>query len=196
MSLEDTIHSLTDPDPYKRMKAAWELGEFGGDRAVELLLDTVDDDDIFVKNIALGALIKIGEPAIPFVIEALKDEKKDWTGLRKVLGESGEPAVKPLIEAIRNEDDVMTQGMIAHAFGDIGEPALLPLLDLMDEGDENLRKIALIGLSDIGRSAIPHLIQLLDKENDENMRLLIIKALLTTNHPAAIEHLFKRGLLK
>jgi len=196
MSLEDTIHTLTDPDPYKRMKAAWELGEYGGDRAVELLLDTVDDDDLFVKNIALGALIKIGEPGIPLVIEAMKDDKKDWTGLRKVLGEIGEPVVEPLIEAIRKEPEVMTQALIAHAFGDIGESALLPLLDLADEGDENLRKVALIGLSDIGRSAIPHLTQLLDKEKNEDMKLHIIKALLTTNHPSAIEHLFKRGLLK
>ena len=89
----------------------------------------------------------------------------------------------------------MIKAVYAHAFKNIGEEALLPLLDLSEDDDPDNRRVALIGLGDIGRSAIPHLVQKLDNESDEAMKLHIIKALLSTNHPAATEHLFRRGLL-
>jgi HEAT repeat protein len=96
---------------------------------------------------------------------------------------------------MKKEKDIEKRAMIAHAFREIGEPAFLPLLDVMEEEDEDLRKVALIGLGDMGKTAIPLLVQMLDKEDDEAFRFHIVKALLATDHPAATEHLFRRGLL-
>ena len=66
---ESTIHTLAlqlkDENSKMRAAAATQLGEVGGERAVSLLIDVLEKgDEKEVIDAVIGALVKIGKPAV------------------------------------------------------------------------------------------------------------------------------------
>jgi HEAT repeat protein len=91
--VDKLIVKLGDPEPSVRMKAARALGKIGDERAIPALIEALNDrinsvqSDAFeinsVQSEAVDALVKIGKPAIPALIELPKDEhwySAKWTG--------------------------------------------------------------------------------------------------------------------
>ena len=62
---------LVDGDPYVRSRAAVALGSLGDERAIQPLFEALKNGDD-VSQIAAAALCKIGQPAVPFLCEALQ----------------------------------------------------------------------------------------------------------------------------
>lgn len=87
-------------------EAAEGLGIIGDPKAVSGLLKTAKTDKGFARYTAVEALIKIGEPAIPALIEVLKVGDWDLRGrTAEALGEIGDKtAIPALTEALKDKD--------------------------------------------------------------------------------------------
>jgi len=101
--VEGLISALKDKDPMVRGDAAEALGKIGDSRAVEPLIEVLND---IVEFIAIESLRKIGEPAVEPLIKALKN--KDTlirSGAVRALGEIRDKrAIEPLTEALKYGD--------------------------------------------------------------------------------------------
>lgn len=70
------IRFLDDPAPEVRQCAALGLAEKADEAATESLVRALNDEDVMVCNLAAHALVKIGKPAVPSLIEAVRDESQ------------------------------------------------------------------------------------------------------------------------
>jgi len=70
------IPFLDDPAPEVRQCAALGLAEKADEAATQPLVRALNDEDAMVCNLAAHALVKIGKPAVPFLIEAVRDESQ------------------------------------------------------------------------------------------------------------------------
>ncbi len=92
----------------------------------------------------LHELVGIGAPAVPALIEALKDKDNDLYirgNAAYALGEIKDPqAVPPLIEALKDEDLVVRR-VAAYALGKIKDPlAVPPLIEALKDEDLVVRR--------------------------------------------------------
>jgi bilin biosynthesis protein len=111
---------------------------FAGESTIKQLINSLNNESIDVRKNAAGALIKIGEPAVEMIIDALVDEnwRVRWHSA-EILGEiKDDRAVKPLINSLNDENNGVRSNSII-ALIEIGEPAVVVLIDALD--DENWR---------------------------------------------------------
>ncbi len=74
-SIEKAINVLkdTNEDSLKRVDAVKFLGEVGSEQAIDVLVETLEDDDYGVRWAAADELAKLGEKAAPTVLRKLLD---------------------------------------------------------------------------------------------------------------------------
>jgi HEAT repeat protein len=92
-----------------RLSAASALGKLEEDRAVEPLIDALDDRRE-VREVAILSLGRIGDPvAVDALIEKLKDENWDVrSSAAKALGQIGDSrAIEPLIQSLRDKSETV-----------------------------------------------------------------------------------------
>ncbi len=79
--VEELIHELRIPDPAKRQKVIWELGQRGDSRAVQPLVDLMLDSDSRQRSLILSSLSEIGtrtlKPLTRALAISLQDENAD-----------------------------------------------------------------------------------------------------------------------
>ncbi|MBW4420353.1 MAG: HEAT repeat domain-containing protein [Myxacorys californica WJT36-NPBG1] len=79
--VEELIHELRVPDPAKRQKVIWELGQRGDSRAVQPLVDLMMDSDSRQRSLILSSLSEIGtrtlKPLTRALAISLQDENAD-----------------------------------------------------------------------------------------------------------------------
>ena len=145
------------------------------------LQDGLNDENEATRLNAAYALGGIGKPAIPTLIEALRQESKvswnrnldrgDFTNPSQLdsiygLAAMGEPAVPTLTEVL-GDTDWWTRAGAAAALGCMGEPAhgaVPALIEALKDDSEWVRRNAADTLGNIGplsRSAVPALIEAL-----------------------------------
>jgi HEAT repeat protein len=140
------------------------------------LIEKLTDNDFRFRHDAADAIVKIGSPAVPFLIEALKDENKQvrWRAA-SALGEIGaeaSSAVPALIVTLQDEDEYIRR-IGAYALGKIGPEASVAvpkLIDALQDSDRNLRMVSAYALGKIGSeasSAVPTLIATLHDASAE-----------------------------
>jgi HEAT repeat protein len=99
---------VREADPGTRYMAAIALSRIGdeAESASDTLLETLRDDDMFLRAAVTGALISIGQPAVSGLIQALFDDNKAVRrASAKALGKIGdENAVSPLAVALKDTD--------------------------------------------------------------------------------------------
>lgn len=78
---EELIKDLQSPDPTRRRKAIWDLGQHGDSRAVQPLVELMIDSDSSQRNLILAALSEIGmrtmKPMNRALMISLEDENSD-----------------------------------------------------------------------------------------------------------------------
>jgi HEAT repeat protein len=169
------IKEMEDPDPEKRSKAAWALGDIRpkSPEAVPALIRGLKDPDAKVRVMSaqsLGWLGPIAKNAVPALIDCLKNAKDDsikWIGAQALghIGPDAKEAVPILMELVTRDSGV-ARGNAVVALGQIGpeaKAAVPKLTELLQAGDEQLRNIAAVSLGQIGpdaREAVPALIVL------------------------------------
>jgi HEAT repeat protein len=135
---------------------------------------------------AIGALGPRARTALPDLIAALKDEKKEFVGancsVAIALYRVGPPeqVIPPLIEALRREEK--TNGLpscAAIALANIGPPAVPALVEALKDKRAQARRAAAFGLGMIGagaKEAVPALGAALD-DPDQQVRFCVVCAL-------------------
>jgi HEAT repeat protein len=185
-NVQGLILALKNRDPKVQYDAAEALGDLGDNRAVEPLATALKNDEFSgVRWKAAEALSKLGSPAVPVLIGALRHDDDDVRWKAAIaLGEIGDPqAIGPLIILLCDEDRFV-KSHAALALGAIGEPAVDPLLTALREGDGNLRWGAAIALGKIRdpRAIEPLIRALADKY--ENVRAESASSLAAMGKPA------------
>jgi HEAT repeat protein len=140
------------------------------------LIEKLTDNDFQVRHDAANAIVKIGSPAVPALIEALKNENKQvrWRAASALgaIGTEASAAVPALITTLQDEDEYIRR-IAAYALGKIGpqaSAAVPELLDALQDSDRNLRLVAAYALGKIGSeasAAVPTLIARLQDANAE-----------------------------
>jgi HEAT repeat protein len=170
------MEALKDEDKDVRQTAAEALGKIGVP-AVPALMEALKDEDWRVRQAAARALGEIGDPqALPALIQALKDEYVR-EAVEEALGKIGVPAVPALIEALKDDDEDVRRAA-AGALGEIGDPQAVPaLIEALKDDDEYVRRAAVGALGKIGDlQAVPALLEAL-KDRDEYVRWAAVGAL-------------------
>ena len=100
------------------------------------------------KKWAFEKLVKIGRPALPQLVEALKDKNGNVREnaaelLRKIVDERDIPA---FIEALKDNQRFSKVGPTAcHALAEIGEPAVPHLIEALNDKDIRYRAVGILG---------------------------------------------------
>jgi len=128
-AVEPLIQALKDEDSFVREGAAEALGKIGDKRAVEPLIHALNDEDWQVRWEAAEALDELGyEPKNDTEKAYYLIARKNWDELVKM----GEPAVEPLIQALKDEDIFVREAAV-EALGKIGDKrAVEPLIHVLD----------------------------------------------------------------
>jgi HEAT repeats len=88
--VEELMRDLQSPDPSKRRKAIWDLGQQGDSRAVQPMVDLMMDSDSSQRSLILSAISEIGiktlKPVSRALMLSLQDSSSDVrkNGIRDV----------------------------------------------------------------------------------------------------------------
>lgn len=163
---EKLIAGLYDENWSTRLKSALILGKTKDSKAVKPLVQTLSDDNIYVRKYAAKALIQIGKPSFDLLAISLRDV--DWFVRKEsayALSEiDGYRAAGILADALRDEDtrvvDEVKKSLIK-----IGKPAIEPVINLLNDRNGDVQRNAGCVLSKIGKPAIDPLIKTLKNSN-------------------------------
>ena len=102
------IPFLDDSAPAVRQCAALGLMQKPDEAATQPLVGALNDGDAMVCNLAMHALIKIGKPAVPFLIEAVKEESQSVRiHALRALAEIRDPRAIPVLMQVMDEDSAL-----------------------------------------------------------------------------------------
>ena len=134
-------------DPPAQGAAARALGQIGDPRAVDPLIEALENEYIAVRLGAAQALGEIGDArAVDPLIQALEVED-EYCGVQyeaaQALGKIGDArAIKPLIRALKDDDEIF-RSWAAEALGEIGDArAVEPLTEALEDADRWVREAA------------------------------------------------------
>ena len=105
------ISFLTDdPSPDVRQCAALGLAVKPDESAIQPLVRALSDEDNMVGSLAVNALVKIGSPAVPSLIETVKTGKQSARiNALRALAEIRDHRAIPIMMAVMQEDSVLLQ---------------------------------------------------------------------------------------
>jgi HEAT repeat protein len=123
------------------------------ERSLPFLVTKLDTDGVRERHALEDVLVRIGEPAVQPVVDALLLEaaRHDTTrGVRlaaTVLGRIGEASAVEPLASIRDHHEWKVRGAIAGALGRIGVAGAVPaLVSFLTDDNEVVRKSAAVGL--------------------------------------------------
>lgn len=155
---------LADENAGIRFKAATALGIFAEAESVPKLLTALRDDDPFVRVAVIGALLRIGTPALNGLTEALRDENKavrraaaKAIGKLNVANQDTAETVHALLVALLDVDADVRR-FAAQALGRLNAVGAVPSLgDALADDEPRVRDAvaeALVTLGDQGVKAL------------------------------------------
>lgn len=151
------ISALVAPHWKTRWQAAQALGDLRDARAVESLIEALNDSNQWVRIVAAEALGQIGDPAATEALIYALDDISIWVRRASVvaLGQIGDSlAISPLIERLlrppNSEWPEELHAVIAKALGAIGGQAVKALIDTLEDPDIWISSAAARALGQIG----------------------------------------------
>jgi HEAT repeat protein len=195
------IEDLAYGDPFEQRVAAWALGEIGHPAAIPVLVEALEND--IIRTIVQKALIKIGSPAIPEMVQLLDEEEFEthWE-LRSIIAQTllaiGDPAaVEYLLESLY-DSEYEVRWSAANAISGFGEVAVAGLLEIvfeaesLEDEDGDICHAAASALVWIGsQTAIEGLLNAL-RDVDANRRAVVAESLAEATHPLVVPALIER----
>lgn len=178
--------------PQARYHAAEGLRNLGGTDAAQALTEALNDSERMVANSAMSALIHIGSPAIPFLLEQLNSINFHIrSSVIHILGEIKDPsAIPPLIQAMEDRSGSIRRD-IARAIEKFKSVAIPPLLEALNQENATIRLEAVKILGKLDEISILGTLFNLLKDPLENIRLEVVKALGKLADNRAVEPLLK-----
>jgi HEAT repeat protein len=171
------LSALNDPDSGVRTAAAWALQKAKPDPKVAMpaLVANLHAGPDRRSPVVVYALAALGEPAVPVLIELLRNDDKTISRMAAYslshVGAGARPVLPALIEALRLPERENREH-IASALAGCGPEAVEPLIRALRDRDPKVRggaARALEMLGDRARAAAPALVAALgDKEPPED----------------------------
>lgn len=192
-NLASYIEMLGDTRDDVREAAAHALRGMQNPSDVAALCGTLREERWEVRYAGAGVLREIGAPAVPPLIELLRDKSanvREWAA--EVLGRIKDPrAVPTLIEALK-DDDFVVRGIAAAALGGIKDPrAVQALSETLQDKSAYVRNLAAVALGEIkDPSAVPALSVALT-DSDESVGWTAAKSLGEIKDPSAVPALIE-----
>ena len=157
-AIDALIQGVSDKNPQIREMSAWTLSEIGAPaaRVVPVLISTLADPDENIRVMGSVALQNLGEPAVPYLIDALRAESTEIRlNAAYALGEIGTPldTILPALISTLTDPEWNVRRLVVRALVTIGTPALDALIQALNSDDADLRRMAERALSDIGTPA-------------------------------------------
>ena len=153
-------------------------------------IQILKDEDHRVRASAVSALVKVGVPAVPALIEFWSSYHYVGRNVAYVLGEIGSASAIPaLIKALEDSDKRVRRNAVS-ALGKIGVPAVPALIVALKNRDHCTLCHANEALIKIGVPAIPALIEAL-KDHDQFVRFNAAEALGSIGDASAVPALSK-----
>jgi len=153
-ALPQLVEALNDKNGNVRENAAELLRKIGDERDILAFIEALKGKGMFskVRSAAFDALAKIGEPAVPHLIEALNYEDVQY----RAVGILGNIAEKRAVDILRH-----------FAEKEVDCSAAIPvLIGFLTNGDTHLRWTTALALGKIGDvRAVPALIATLEDED-------------------------------
>ena len=104
------IPFLSDPARDVRQCAALGLAIKPAENAVEPLVQSLNDEDSMVSSLAVNALVKIGSPAVPALLEVVKNAPQSARiHALRALAEIRDHRAIPIMMKVMEEDSVLLQ---------------------------------------------------------------------------------------
>ena len=155
--IEGAIGLLGSPDPQLRQFVAYLLGQSRDSRAIEPLIDTLQDEDVGVRGAAANALGNIGDPAaVPYLLPLLRNANPQlvvWAAF--ALTKLGHDHFS-MLQTTMQSDDIDVRRSTILAFQQLGDQRAIPLLLALQHDDS--RRFS--GDTTLGEAAVRALITL------------------------------------
>jgi len=101
------IESLEDPSEEVRQCAALGLYHHPAEEAIPVLIHCLSDPDPLTVNLASNALVAVGAPAVPALLDLLRDAAHmTRVGTIRALASIGDPRAIPALMAALEEDSL------------------------------------------------------------------------------------------
>ncbi len=161
-----------DIDTGVRYQAAITLSKFADPTTTDDLLSALREDDLWVRVAVTDALIRIGQPSVTGLIEALRDANHAVRrAAAKALGKIGDGEATKSLHGSLLDADTDVRRFAAEALGRIGdEDSINVLAQAMRDEHERVRQAAANALVKIGEPSIP---ALLEATNDPDTSVTI-----------------------
>ncbi len=151
------VVALRSGDSATRERAAVALGRLGpaATAAVEPLVATFADENLYLRGAAAVALGRVGAAAVPALIRAIGDPKADVRASAAIaLGRLGTLAgdAAPSLARVLGDPDPYVRYCSAVALGEIGvgaKEALPALVDALHDSDEDVRQGARLAIRQV-----------------------------------------------
>nr|WP_277881516.1 HEAT repeat domain-containing protein [Leptolyngbya sp. FACHB-17] len=147
------LKDLNDESDWKRVHAAYELGEISSDAAIDGLIQALGDKNPEVRFYSTYALIKIGSENVVNSLTQAINSKNCYVreNSAKALGEIGiSKAQESLIKSL-SDKEANVRSAAAYALGRIGcELAVKDLIQALTDKSSHVRSSAALALSRIG----------------------------------------------
>lgn len=161
---------------------------------IEHLISLLNNQAWRIREEAVKALVKVGEPAVMPLLALLKGGKGNHADAVRILGRIGDRrAVEPLIDALYTKNVHLTQEAV-QGLGSIGDSrAVQPLIDMFRHDWDDTETIAVwqkavTALAAIGKPALQPLLMAL-KDEDENVRRGATESLGQLRDPRSVDAL-------
>lgn len=158
---EGLAGKLNDPSSNLRETCVESLGQTGGETAIQALIAAMADPESKVSGAARDALINIGDPSIPFVLDALKAEEKDVRAgaifvlhKLKAVPESGTYQIWYQLARVSVDDEEGINDSVVRILINMGPDAVDSLLEAAAHSVEDFREHATIVLEGMGEMVL------------------------------------------
>ncbi len=187
------LRDLSDSTPETRAAAARQLGAMRETRAVEPLIDLLDDIRLDVRKAAAEALGHIGDArAVSGLGRTMGREDADGE-LRRIcaaaLGSIADPAGIPALDSAMQSDDEELAFASAYALARIGEPSLDVLLAALEAEQDHTRRAAATALGGLASEKAREAMGGLLDASDPLLRLAAAENLAALDEPAETDRI-------
>ncbi|MDJ0573805.1 MAG: HEAT repeat domain-containing protein [Xenococcaceae cyanobacterium MO_234.B1] len=150
-------------------------------QTIHQMVECLGDSRGMVRLGFAEALGKVGQPAIPFLVEALSHHSNEVVrrAAAKTLTLIADPmTIPPLLEAFLNDEDQVVRNSAVGALARIGEESVSPLLQILasPESDETIKGHAAWALAFIGSKGKETIYQAYNSDVEE-VRTAVVGAI-------------------
>jgi HEAT repeat protein len=173
--VDEFARELREDDPVRRLEAVKNLATQKDEKAVELMIEAMSDQDLRVRLKAIECLGNAkASAATPVLIQSLYlTETEPWLKQKVLvaLGKIGDSrASQPITDFLSRDVDTPTLGTAVYALGEIGDQSTLDELeDIAAKNEEpSIQRVARDAIAKINQKQIHPEVELRALRNDED----------------------------